>query len=96
MDHRCCFSGSPGTTGLRPEDPDEADADDGAPEADHPVTINIRAALIPVIGHKTRLALSLEPSAAVNTAACSALSAQLGLPGWPFGVSTSAATLCAT
>jgi len=30
-----------GTTGLRPEAPDEADADDGTPEADHPATINV-------------------------------------------------------
>ena len=40
MDHRCCFSGSPGSPGLRLEVTDEAGADDGAPEADHPVTIN--------------------------------------------------------
>jgi len=41
MDHRCCFSGPPGTTGLRLEAPNEADADHGTPEADHPVTINV-------------------------------------------------------
>jgi len=41
MDHRCCFTGSPGTTGLRPETPNEADADDGTPETDHPATINV-------------------------------------------------------
>ena len=34
MDHRCCFSGSPGTIGLRLEVRHEADVDDGAPGAE--------------------------------------------------------------
>jgi len=46
MDHRRCFSGSPGTTGLRLEARNEADVDDGAPEADHPVTINLIGGIV--------------------------------------------------
>jgi hypothetical protein len=34
------FQRPPGTAGLRLETRNEADVDDGTPEADHPVTIN--------------------------------------------------------
>ena len=46
MDHRCCFGGSPGAARLRLKARNEADVDDGAPGADHPVMINL-AALCP-------------------------------------------------
>jgi hypothetical protein len=41
MLHRCCFAGSPGAAGLRLEIRNEPDVGGGAPEAGHPVMIDL-------------------------------------------------------
>jgi hypothetical protein len=66
------FQRDPGTTGLRLETPNEADADHGTPEADHPVMINLSlAALLQVdilVGLARRVGSAVNPRGAVHDA----------------------------